>query len=148
MSETSQTNEAEMTEIEILARTIYGEARGEKIKGKEAVASVIMNRVKKARARGGMYWWGSTIKKVCLKPWQFSCWNKNDPNRLKILNVNKLDMNFQTCLRISRRAVAGELKDQVDGSTHYHSKKVNPLWSRGRMFTTEIGRHHFYNNVE
>ena len=33
-------------DIDILARTIYGEARGEKTAGKKAVACVIMNRYK------------------------------------------------------------------------------------------------------
>ena len=32
-------------ETDILARTIYGEARGESISGMEAVASVVLNRV-------------------------------------------------------------------------------------------------------
>ena len=35
--------------VDILARTIYGEARGESVRGKEAVASVVMNRVNRAR---------------------------------------------------------------------------------------------------
>ncbi|PJB71692.1 MAG: hypothetical protein CO093_04590 [Alphaproteobacteria bacterium CG_4_9_14_3_um_filter_47_13] len=51
-------------DIEILARTIWGEARGEGQKGMLAVASVIMNRVR----CGG--WWGSTIQDVCRKPYQ------------------------------------------------------------------------------
>lgn len=61
-------------DIDILARTIYGEARGEPWEGKIAVAWVVRNRAE----RGG--WWGDTIREVCLKPWQFSCWNETDPN--------------------------------------------------------------------
>jgi len=36
-------------DIDILARTIYGEARGEPVRCKEAVAAVILNRVRRAR---------------------------------------------------------------------------------------------------
>lgn len=39
-------------DTDILARTIYGEARGESISGQEAIASVILNRVAFAKRRG------------------------------------------------------------------------------------------------
>jgi len=135
-------------DVEILARTIYGEARGETIAGKEAVASVVLNRVKRSQKAGGRYWWGDCVKTVCLKPWQFSCWNRNDPNRVKVLSVAKDNRNYQTCLRIARKAIAGQLKDSTQGATHYHTISAAPIWSRGRMYGAEIGHHHFYNNVE
>lgn len=93
-------------EVEVLARTIYGEARGETVRGKEAVACVVLNRVQRAKDRSG-YWWGDSIESVCFKPWQFSCWNENDPNHQKILSVEPGHKVFDTCLRIARRAVSG-----------------------------------------
>ena len=66
-------------EVDVLARTIWGEARGEGKEGMEAVASVILNRTEIAKRLDG-YWWGNTIIQVCQKPYQFSCWNKLDPN--------------------------------------------------------------------
>ena len=133
--------------IETLARTIYGEARGELVRGKEAVAAVVMNRVRRAMERGG-YWWGSTAEEVCLRPWQFSCWNENDPNREKILAVGRDNRNFQSCLRIARRALAGTLKDPTGGATHYHAKGMTPPWAKDRKPSAGIGRHRFYNDVE
>ena len=133
---------------DILARTIYGEARGELVRGKEAVASVVMNRVRRARERGGNYWWGGDVTGVCLKPWQFSCWNENDPNRPRIEAVTKDNRNFQSCLRIARRAIAGTLKDPTHGATHYHEKSLAPPWAKDRKPSAEIGNHKFYNNVE
>ena len=47
-------------ETDILARTIYGEARGESISGMEAVASVVLNRVAFAKRRG-RFWWGKFV---------------------------------------------------------------------------------------
>lgn len=133
-------------DVDILARTLFGEARGETVRGKEAVACVIINRVNRAKAHGG-YWWGSTVEQVCLKPWQFSCWNENDPNRAKILEVQPGHRVFDTCLRIARRAVSGCLEDPTRGATHYHTKHVTPPWSKGRPACAEIGHHFFYNNV-
>ena len=39
-------------EIDVLARTLWGEARGEGTAGMQAVASVILNRVKIAKQKG------------------------------------------------------------------------------------------------
>lgn len=131
-----------------LARTIFGEARGEPARGKEAVAAVVMNRVRRARDAGGTYWWGATIEDVCMRPWQFSCWNPNDPNFDKVQSVTTENSVFQSCLRIARRATAGSLKDPTNGATHYHAKSITPPWSKGRSPSAEIGNHLFYNDVE
>ena len=39
-------------DVEILARTIYGEARGESLSGQEAIASVVLNRLAFAKKKG------------------------------------------------------------------------------------------------
>ncbi len=133
--------------VDLLARTIYGEARGEDVRGKEGVAAVVMNRVREARKRS-RHWWGNTVEEVCLQPYQFSCWNAGDPNREPVLSVDPQDPVFQVCLRIARRAVAGVLKDPTGGATHYHAENVEPVWSVGREPSAIIGRHRFYNDVE
>ncbi|HSV28515.1 MAG TPA: cell wall hydrolase [Candidatus Omnitrophota bacterium] len=134
--------------IDILARTLWGEARGETVKGKEAIAAVVMNRVRRARERNGAYWWGASVEQVCLKPWQFSCWNATDPNRAKLEAVTMDNRVFRTCVRIARRAVGGVLADPTNGATHYHVRDMSPPWSRGREPSAEIGAHLFYNDVE
>ncbi len=134
--------------VDVLARTIYGEARGELVRGKEAVAAVVINRVRRARARGGQFWWGNDIESVCLKPYQFSCWNPGDPNRSKIEAVGRDNRVFQSCLRVARRAVSGTLKDPTGGATHYHVNSIFPPWARGKAACAEIGAHHFYNDIE
>jgi len=133
--------------VDILARTLFGEARGEPVRGQEAVAAVVLNRVRRARRRGG-WWWGKTVAEVCLKPSQFSCWNAADPNRAKILAATAADPAFAACLRIARRAVAGALADPTDGATHYHAVGRTPLWAVGREPSAVIGGHAFYNDVE
>ncbi len=129
--------------IDTLARTIWGEARGESILGKEAVANVILNRVKKAQKKNG-FWWGNTIEQVCLKPYQFSCWNKNDPNYQKLKTVNTSNKEFNICLRVARRAVHGVLKDNTNGATHYHTKSIQPYWAVSSPIIADIGHHVFY----
>ncbi len=131
----------------LLARTIYGEARGETVRGKEAVAAVVVNRVRRSRQRDG-YWWGDDIAQVCLKPWQFSCWNPDDPNLSRIIAVGIENRTFQSCIRIARRAATGALTDPTGGATHYHGRAANPPWARGKAPCAEIGRHLFYADIE
>lgn len=145
---TKHMSATELSAVDVLARTIWGEARGEAVRGKEAVAAVIMNRVIRAVDSGGRFWWGTDVTSVCRKPYQFSCWNEADPNRKKLLAVKDDNKNFQTCKRIARRAMAGTLPDPTGGATHYHAKNTNPHWARGRAANVQIGQHLFYSAID
>ena len=135
-------------EIDTLARTLWGEARSDGHIGMQAVAHVILNRVKVAQEKGGRYWWGNNIIQVCQKPYQFSCWNRSDPNFQKLQAVGEGDLYFKTALRIARRAIIGALDDITGGATHYHADYVSPYWARGKKPSFQTGRHIFYKMVE
>lgn len=128
-------------QIDVVARTLWGEARGEGDDGMVAVANVIMNRVKSP-----ISWWGATPGTVALKKWQFSVWNDNDPNRVLIENVTDDDPQFARALQIAKMAVEGDLPDLTGGATHYHTPAVNPPWasSPNVKFIKTIGNHRFY----
>lgn len=134
-------------DVDVLARTLYGEARAERVRVKEAIAAVVMNRVRRAQERGG-YWWGGSVADVCQRPWQFPCWNPESPMRARLESLDAGNATFQSCLRIARRAVRGALKDPTAGSTHYHDQAAYPHWARGRSPAAEIGGRAFYNDIE
>jgi len=135
------------SDADILARTVFGEARGENLDGQEAIASVVLNRLAFSKAKGG-YWWGNSVRDICLKPWQFSCWNKNDVNYKIITKADENNQAFKMAKRIALRAISGFLTDKTRGSTHYHTKSVRPKWSIGKIPAAEIGSHFFYNDIE
>ena len=126
------------TDTEIFAKTLYGEARGEGLRGIEAVANVVINRVKHP------CWWGKSIREVCLKPHQFSCWNVDDPNREKLQADLSCDPIFDVCRRVAVRAIKGLLPDSTRGSTHYHTLAVHPRWAAALVPNAQIGNHLFY----
>jgi spore germination cell wall hydrolase CwlJ-like protein len=113
----------------------------------EAVACVILNRVTVAQVKGG-YWWGNDIISVCQKPYQFSCWNRSDPNYKQLQAVTEKDIHYATAVRIARRAVAETLADITGGATHYHAKNILPDWANGQTPTAAIGNHIFYKLIE
>lgn len=132
-------------EIDIFARTLYGEARGEGLLGIEAVANVILNRVEISKTCP--VWWGKNVTEVCLKPLQFSCWNPKDANFKKILSIDETDPVFHLCKRVAVRALTGFLTDITHGATHYHNKQVNPSWARKLTPVYEYKNHLFYREI-
>lgn len=134
-------------DVDILAKTLWGEARGENRTGKIAVAWSVKNRVEYAKDKGG-YWWGNTIQEVCLKPWQYSCWNKNDPNRRLILALKPGHAHFNECLDVAKQVLENAVSDPVQGATHYYATYIDPpKWVNSGTFVTQIGVHRFYKNV-
>ncbi len=133
--------------VDVLARTLWGEARGQGTAGLQAVANVVLNRVKVAEEKG-KFWWGNNIIQVCQKPYQFSCWNRSDPNFRKLQAVSEDNLYFSSAMRIARRAVIGALEDITPGATHYHADYVKPYWAHGQTPTVTIGNHIFYTLVE
>lgn len=134
---------AAATDADVLARTVWGEARGEPRAGREAVAAVVVNRVAAGRRA-----WGLSVAAACLAPRQFSCWNADDPNRPKLLAVGPADRAFAECLAVARLALAGRLPDPTGGATHYHAAGILPRWARGRAPSAAIGRHVFYRDPD
>jgi spore germination cell wall hydrolase CwlJ-like protein len=130
-------------DVDILARTIWGEARGEGQLGREGIAAVVLNRLK----RGQPHRFGATIADVCLQARQFSCWNADDPNLEKLQRVDETDRHFRACIEIAERAVNGTLSDPTSGSDHYHTTSVSPEWSKEKQPAVVIGVHKFYNNI-
>lgn len=124
--------------LDILARTIWGEARGEPQAGQIAVAYVAKNRARKPG------WWGGDIISVCQARDQFSCWRPTDPNRPKLLGVTTSDPVFVNILKIARKVMAGEVADPTDGATSYHTLDCHPGWDANLCVTARIGNHIFY----
>ncbi|MDR1476488.1 MAG: cell wall hydrolase [Holosporales bacterium] len=129
--------------IEIMAKTIYGEARGEYKKPNcgarslIAVGNVIMNRHKHS---------GESIKDICLKPKQFSCWNLGDLNRNLTENPPIGDAIYILCHVLSKELIDLKIDDITNGANHYYSKTVKsvPYWAAGRISVFEIGNHVFF----
>jgi spore germination cell wall hydrolase CwlJ-like protein len=133
---------AAMDDLEILARTLWGEGRGGSDEGLEAIAAVVMNRL---RAPGERF--GRTVAEVCLQPKQFSCWNADDPNRAKILALKGDEPSLLRCRAIARRAIEGGLADPTFGAVHYHHRAIRPNWAQGKQASIRVDDHLFYNNV-
>lgn len=146
---------AALSERDTLQLTMLGEARGEEIEGRIAVGCVIRNRMRDPKR------WPDVIKDCCLEKWQFSCWNRNDPNYPKLLEHARALVSdhavrtafVPTSLDLETRWVAdgiltGVVRDRTSGSNHYLTrllwKQRPPHWAKGQRPTAFIMRHVFF----
>lgn len=137
---TTEPAQSTSTDVDTLARTIWGEARGEGYEGMQAVANVVMNRV-----HAGTFPGGYSISGVCRAPRQFSCWNPGDPNLAQLLSVSSSNPQFQQALQIAQSAASGTLADLTNGATYYHTTAIATPKSWGnKTQVAEIGNQVFY----
>lgn len=141
-------------DIEIAARTVWDEARGEGDDGMVAVASAIINRF-----RAGKWFSGKTLAECCLMPGAFSCWNTGDPNLPQGLHVPESDDLLDFCREAVRGAIEDRGPDPTNGATHYYAVGTpEPAWVSGiragvrvapaAVYCVRAGRHLFYKDVK
>lgn len=125
-------------DLNILARTVFGEARGQSFNGQVAVAWVVRNRT----ARPARF--APTITGVCLAPVQFSCWNRGDASFVRLVSVEPPDPAFVVALAAAGMVLTDTLPDPTGGADHYHATYVKPSWAAKMYRTIQIGAHIFY----
>lgn len=124
---------------DVIARTIWAEARNQGTAGMAAVACVIKNR------QDNPSWWGRSWISVCQKPFQFSAWNPGDPNLPKLLGVDESDPQFVMALDLAAAVQAGALVDHTGGADSYFAVGTrHPAWATDTKHTVTIGGHAFY----
>ena len=129
-----------------MALTMWGEARNQGEEGMRAVGHVIANR--RAAKTHGTY-----VTDTVSAAWQFSCWNKNDPNRAMMLAIEDLPeggaahRQWLAAKRIAAEVLAGRSADPTGGALFYHTTGVQPAWSRGVTPVMQIGDHLFFLRV-
>lgn len=114
---------------DVLARTLWGEARGEGLAGMVAVAWTIRNRVDDGKDKS---WWGEGYVGVCQKPYQFSCLNRNDPNYQFLSGARQIPFRELAQCRIAAEPVIdGKVQDPTGGATHYYATTMAkaPGWA-------------------
>lgn len=136
---------------DVLARTLWGEARGEGLAGMVAVAWSIRNRVDMDLHNDGKPdWWGEGYTEVCQKPYQFSCWNKNDPNYPYLSGSRPIPAaEFVMCRLAAGQVIGGLTPDPTGGATHYYATTMPkaPAWASKAKQTLKLGHHIFFKDV-
>ena len=124
----------------LLAMCIFGEARGEIPEAQYAVGCVVRNRVESGHY--GIGWTG-----VILRPWQFSSFDANDPNRAKLMEPTKYESPevWWRCYVAADMAMHHASGDPTGGAVFYFSPPLTePPAAWGPVTeTVVIGNLHF-----
>ncbi len=134
-------------DVDTLARTLWGEARGEGEDAMEAVAAAIVNRWEVTIRLRGRHWWGGSIAAICRAGLEFACWRPGNPVRAELLALGPADRDFRRAHAIAATAAAGLLPDPVLGATAYKpaAEPWPPAWGRPRLPLAVIGGRAFFN---
>jgi len=121
-----------LSDLQVFAKTLDGEAGNQGYEGQQAVANVIMQRVK-------MQWQHeATVRGVCLHPSQFSCWLPG-PDRDRIMASTD-----PQCLEIAQLAMDGNLPNIVEEADSYCVTGTICEWNEKLIPVVVIGKHSFY----
>lgn len=113
--------------VDLLARLINGEARGEPYKGQVAVGAVVMNRVKSSE-------FPDTISGVIYQKGQFSCVTDGQ--------FNKAIDEGSTVYKAAQEAINGS--DPTNGCIFFYNPKTSKSkWLYTRTTVVTIGSHRF-----
>ena len=130
---------AETSQRDVVAMTILGEARGEGKAGMYAVACVIAQRSIEWKRNGKSI----TPRQVCLQAWQFSCWNKNDPNRKKLPALLKTHQHAAYAKMLATN-INNLQRNYVGNADHYCHVNTHNKWTRKGKIIKVIGKHKFF----
>lgn len=129
-----------------MALTMWGEARSGGEAAMRAVGHVIDN-----RRRAGTH--GRYATETVSAAWQFSAWNRNDPNHSAMMNIHALRPDSEdhamwlAAKRVAAEILAGQSQDPTGGALFYHTAAVSPRWSAGLAPASVIGGHLFFRTA-
>src|SRR5579859_3462467 len=123
--------------LHCMTQAIYYEAAREPVRGQQAVAQVVLNRVRHPaypKSICGVVYQGSARPTGCQ--FTFTC-----DGALRWQPQATLWRQSQD---VARRALAGFVDKEVGSATHYHAAYVAPYWAPTLVKMTQVGQHIFY----
>ena len=123
----------------LLALCLWREARNQSDDAIRAVAWSIRNRVSHPT------WWGKNWIDVITHPFQYSSFNKNDPNSYKF--PSSLDLKMPICISIAEEVYSALEGDPTNGAVSYYDRSLDnnpPEWAKTAIHTCDIGAFRFF----
>lgn len=125
------------SEADCLSLAIYYEARSEPEAGQQAVAQVVLNRVRDPAYPDdvcSVVFQGSERRTGCQ--FSFTC----DGSMARLPEGRA----WAQAREIAAAALSGRMAGPVGAATHYHTRAILPYWASSLSRVTTIGAHIFY----
>ncbi len=123
-----------LTDLELLALLIAGEADDQPLEGQVSVACVPVERLRRHR-------WGTSLRAVMLQPYQFSTFNAD--------HWQSFTPRIGRYIMMAQLATERLLNTATPGASHYHATSSAPAWSHSKQMVRigVIGQHVFYREL-
>ncbi len=124
-------------DLDCLTQVVYYEARGEGRSGMQAVAQVVLNRVRHPafpKTICGVVYQGAARRTGCQ--FSFTC------NGAMRGRVNQAA--WSRARTIASGALSGSVYAGVGNATHFHTTGVSPTWRNSLIRVNQVGSHLFY----
>jgi spore germination cell wall hydrolase CwlJ-like protein len=122
-------------DLDCLTDAVYYEARGETKRGQQAVATVVLNRVKNPK-------FPKTVCGVVFQraaggcQFSFACDGS--------MRRGREQDAWEDARRVAARALAGYVLRDIGSATHFHTTDVAPQWGPRMLRVAQVGLHVFY----
>jgi hypothetical protein len=123
--------------IHCMAQAIYYEAAREPLRGQQAVAQVVLNRMRHPaypKSVCGVVFQGAARATGCQ--FTFTC----DGSLRWAPQADR----WRRAEDVAKKALAGYVDRDVGSATHYHANYVAPYWAPTLVKMTQVGAHIFY----
>jgi hypothetical protein len=123
--------------LHCMTQAIYFEAAREPVRGQQAVAQVVLNRLRHPaypKSVCGVVYQGSARPTGCQ--FTFTCDGA--------LRWTPQPALWRQAQDVARRSLAGFVDKDVGSATHYHAAYVIPYWAPTLVKMTQVGQHIFY----
>jgi spore germination cell wall hydrolase CwlJ-like protein len=123
--------------VHCLAQAVYYEAAREPLKGQEAVAQVVLNRVRHPaypKSVCGVVYQGAQLPTGCQ--FSFTCDGS--------LRRSPDPAYWDRAVFVAKQALNGFVDKEVGSATHYHADYVAPYWAPTLVKMAKVGQQIFY----
>jgi len=131
--------------LDLMARTILGEAGNQSPEGQLAVGAVIRNRLQSGR-------WGDTVEDVLFAPKQFEPW---ETRKEELMGISTEDPKYKQAYQMSESLMNGTAEDPTGGATHFLNPEVvrqrsgkTPSWYGGEGNGWQRLGDHVFGNAD
>ena len=128
-------------DVNVLGRTIDGEAENQPDQAKLGVAFSAIN-----RAKLGTFPGGHSVAGVCLAHRQYDCWDHGSKDFARMIALPEKDKNIRACTAIAFKALKTGVADPTKGAVFYHDWSLDEppsAWGDVHL-TATIGHLKFY----
>ena len=124
-------------DLECLTQAVYYEARGESAQGQQAVAQVVLNRVRHPafpKTVCAVVFQGASVGHGCQ--FSFACDGS--------MHDRREPAAWRRAETVAARALSGVTVASVGKATHFHAARLGTVWAEGMIRVAQVGLHVFY----